>query len=124
MQSSAVLVLRNLGLLPGLEEIGIKTGELIYHNRYGHFVIGEPRGERAGYLVPQLSMYRGMLHALILGTVKERLGDGCVVMDHVFTSYEQDEESITVRFSRKTVPSVLVDIRERKADIADCLRWN
>ena len=117
LQPSAVLVLRNLGLLPSLEEIGIKTEELKYYNRYGHFVIGEPRGEKAGYLVPQFSVHRGMLHAMLLGAVKERLGDGCVIMDHVFTSYEQDEGSVTAKFTRKTDPAVPADVQERRSDV-------
>ncbi|KAG4417851.1 hypothetical protein IFR04_008988 [Cadophora malorum] len=117
LQPSAVLVLRNLGLLPGLEEIGIKTEELKYYNRHGHFVIGEPRGQKAGYLVPQFSVHRGMLHALLLGAVKERLGEECVVMDHVFTSFDQDERSITARFTRKTDPAVPAEIPERASDV-------
>jgi hypothetical protein len=36
LQPSAILVLRNLGLLPALEATGIKTAELRYYNRYGH----------------------------------------------------------------------------------------
>jgi hypothetical protein len=53
-------VLRNLGLLPALEATGIKTAELRYYNRYGHYVVSEPRGESAGYLVPQISMQRNV----------------------------------------------------------------
>ncbi|KAL2068168.1 hypothetical protein VTL71DRAFT_16266 [Oculimacula yallundae] len=117
LQPSAVLVLRNLGLLPALEEIGIKTEELKYYNRHGNFVIGEARGEKAGYLVPQFSVHRGMLHAMLFDAVKERLGDGCVRTDHVFTSFEQDEESITVRFSRKTDPTIPADTPERTSDV-------
>lgn len=60
LQPSAVLILRNLGLLPALEATGIKVAELRYYNRYGHYVISEPRGEAAGYLVPQFSIHRGM----------------------------------------------------------------
>jgi 2-polyprenyl-6-methoxyphenol hydroxylase-like FAD-dependent oxidoreductase len=36
LQPSAILVLRNLGLLSALEATGIKTAELRYYNRYGH----------------------------------------------------------------------------------------
>jgi 2-polyprenyl-6-methoxyphenol hydroxylase-like FAD-dependent oxidoreductase len=62
LQPSAVVILRNLGLFPALEATGIKTAELRYYNRYGHYVTSEPRGEAAGYLVPQFSIHRGMLH--------------------------------------------------------------
>src|SRR6266536_4295889 len=58
LQPSAILVLRNLGLLPALEAIGVKTSELRYYNKYGQYVVSEARGEAAGYLVPQLSIHR------------------------------------------------------------------
>ena len=61
LQPSAVLVLRNLGLLSELEATGIKTAELRYYNKFGHYVVSEPRGEAAGYLIPQFSIHRGML---------------------------------------------------------------
>jgi len=104
LQPSAVLVLRNLGLLPALEKTGIKTSELCYYNKYGHYVVSEKRGQDAGYTVPQFSIHRGMLHELLLEAVVERLGGGAVKTDWLFTSYSQDERSITARFCRKSDP--------------------
>jgi len=117
LQPSAVLVLRNLGLLPRLEAIGIKTAELRYYNRYGHEVISEPRGEAAGYLIPQVSIHRGMLHDLLLKTVTERLGNDCLHADHVFTSFIQSEESVTARFAKRSDPGVPPEIPEKITDI-------
>ncbi|RDW70018.1 FAD protein [Coleophoma crateriformis] len=98
LQPSAVLVLRNLDLLPALEEIGVKTKELRYYNRYGHPVVSEPRGEDAGYLIPQLSLHRGMLHELLLKTVKSRLGEACIHTNHALASFSQTDASITANF--------------------------
>jgi 2-polyprenyl-6-methoxyphenol hydroxylase-like FAD-dependent oxidoreductase len=105
LQPSAILVLRNLGLLPALEATGIKTSELRYYNKYGHYAVSEPRGEAAGYLVPQLSIHRGMLHELLLKALKERLGDECVHTDHAFTTYTQNKTSITANFTRRLNPT-------------------
>ena len=75
LQPSAVLVLRDLGLLPALEATGIKTASQNYYDTHGNPVISEPRGEAAGYLVPQFSIHRGMLHNILLAAVKQRLGE-------------------------------------------------
>ncbi|TVY36296.1 5-methylphenazine-1-carboxylate 1-monooxygenase [Lachnellula subtilissima] len=117
LQPSAVLVLRNLGLLPALEDTGIKTSELRYYNRHGHYVVSEKRGEDAGYLVPQFSVHRGMLHELLLKAVQERLGENCVQSDHVFTSYSQDEGGITANFTRRSDPSQPAEIQSRTTDV-------
>jgi 2-polyprenyl-6-methoxyphenol hydroxylase-like FAD-dependent oxidoreductase len=47
-----------------------------------------------------------MLHELLLHALKERLGEGAVSTDHVFTSYSQDEEGITANFRRKSKPEL------------------
>jgi 2-polyprenyl-6-methoxyphenol hydroxylase-like FAD-dependent oxidoreductase len=117
LQPSAVLILRNLGLLPALSATGIKTSELRYYNRYGHPVVSEPRGEAAGYLIPQFSIHRGMLHELLLNAVLARLGADCVKTDHVFTSYTQDEKSITANFARKSNPGLPAEYQHKKSDI-------
>jgi 2-polyprenyl-6-methoxyphenol hydroxylase-like FAD-dependent oxidoreductase len=117
LQPSAVLVLRNLGLLERLEETGIKTAELKYYNCYGQYVVSEPRGEAAGYLVPQVSIHRGMLHELLLKALKERLGEGCVHTDHVFASYTRNETSITARFVRRSDPSLSAEVPEKTTDV-------
>jgi 2-polyprenyl-6-methoxyphenol hydroxylase-like FAD-dependent oxidoreductase len=117
LQPSAVLVLRNLGLLPVLEETGIKTAELRYYSRYGHYVVSEKRREDAGYLVPQFSVHRGMLLDLLLKAVLERLGKECVKTDDAFTSYSQNENGITANFTRRSDPSQPADISSKTTDV-------
>ncbi|CZR60068.1 uncharacterized protein PAC_09963 [Phialocephala subalpina] len=116
LQPSAVLVLRNLGLLEELERTGIRTEELRYYNRFGDYVVSEKRGVKAGYAIPQISIHRGMLHDLLLEAVKERLGD-CIHTDHTFTSFTQTEKDVTAHFARRsdpttppTSPSITTDI--------------
>ncbi|KAF6831091.1 monooxygenase [Colletotrichum musicola] len=101
VQPSAVLILRNLGLLEALEKTGIKTQELNFYNRHGHSILSEPRGVRAGYAVPQLSIHRGECQMLLLSAVKERLGDGAVRLNHALTGFSQDDKSITAEFSQR-----------------------
>jgi 2-polyprenyl-6-methoxyphenol hydroxylase-like FAD-dependent oxidoreductase len=117
IQPSATLVLRNLGLLPVLEETGISTQEIIYHNKHGDVVTAEKRGTACGYDVPQLSVHRGEFQMILLNTTKERLGEDCVHVDHAFTHFEQEEggNKIKAYFSRKggspaVVPFIEADV--------------
>jgi 2-polyprenyl-6-methoxyphenol hydroxylase-like FAD-dependent oxidoreductase len=71
----AVRELTELGLAERLEELGVEPTTLAYYNRYGQHIWSEPRGTRAGYKWPQLSVHRGRLQMLLLDAVRERLGD-------------------------------------------------
>lgn len=102
VQPSAVLILRNLGLLPALKNTGIETKELNFYSRHGDSILSEPRGISAGYTIPQFSIHRGEFQMLLLDVVKQRIGSDKVHLDHRFTSYTQDSESITAYFTRRT----------------------
>ncbi|KAF2268898.1 FAD/NAD(P)-binding domain-containing protein [Lojkania enalia] len=102
VQPSAVLILRNLGLLQALEAIAVKTSDLNYYNRHGNPIISEPRGLNAGYKVPQFSIHRGEFQMLLLSAVKERLGNGSIHLKHTLSSFQQpNDSSITASFSHK-----------------------
>jgi 2-polyprenyl-6-methoxyphenol hydroxylase-like FAD-dependent oxidoreductase len=101
VQPSAVLILRNLGLLEALEKTGIKTAELNFYNRHGDSILSEKRGMHAGYAVPQFSIHRGEFQMLLLSAVKERLGEEAVHLNHALTGFEQNEKSITAQFSQR-----------------------
>jgi 2-polyprenyl-6-methoxyphenol hydroxylase-like FAD-dependent oxidoreductase len=101
VQPSAVLILRNLGLLEALEKTGIQTQELNFYNRHGDSILSEKRGKQAGYEVPQFSIHRGEFQMLLLSAVKERLGDETLHLNHALTGFEQDEKSITAQFSQR-----------------------
>ena len=101
VQPSAVLILRNLGLLPALRDVGVETRELNFYSRHGHAILSEPRGASAGYDIPQFSVHRGEFQMLLLEAVRSRLGAERVHLDHAFVGFEQDESSITARFARR-----------------------
>jgi len=71
----AVRELAALDLLPGLDAIAIRTGELRYANHLGQTIWSEPRGMWAGHDVPQFSVHRGRLHGLLWQTAADTLGD-------------------------------------------------
>ncbi|KAF2211278.1 hypothetical protein CERZMDRAFT_43777 [Cercospora zeae-maydis SCOH1-5] len=104
VQPSAVLILRNLGLLPALEHTGVETKELNYYDRFGNPIISEPRGKYAGYKVPQFSIHRGNLQMLLLDAVKERLGEDRIHLNHCLDSFENTEDTsqpVKLRFIQK-----------------------
>ncbi len=84
----AVRELTELGLGEELEATGIATRELVYHDRFGSRIHGEPRGRAAGYRWPQISIHRGELQMLLLRAVRERLGD-VITCGLVFERFEQ-----------------------------------
>lgn len=91
VQPSAVLILRNLGLLPRLAAAGIETRELNFYNRHGDVILSEPRGRHAGYAVPQFSVHRGEFQVLLLEAVRERLGGDRVHLGHALRSWEEHD---------------------------------
>ncbi|KAF1990229.1 FAD/NAD(P)-binding domain-containing protein [Aulographum hederae CBS 113979] len=98
IQPHAVLILRDLGLLPALDATGIRTKDLRYYNRHGNLVVHEPRGIDAGYAIPQFSIHRGELQMMLLDAVKERLGPDRVHLDHALESLSQTPETVSAKF--------------------------
>jgi 5-methylphenazine-1-carboxylate 1-monooxygenase len=78
----AVSILDRLGLADTLVEHGVATRELVYFNRHGQRIWGEPRGRFAGYPVPQISIHRGALQKALLTATQQRLGADRVITDH------------------------------------------
>ncbi|KAF2826205.1 FAD/NAD(P)-binding domain-containing protein [Ophiobolus disseminans] len=101
VQPSAVLILRNLGLLEALDKTGIRTQELNFYNRLGDSILSEKRGVQAGYDVPQFSIHRGEFQMLLLSAVKERLGQDVLHLNHALTGFTQTESTITAQFSQR-----------------------
>jgi 2-polyprenyl-6-methoxyphenol hydroxylase-like FAD-dependent oxidoreductase len=75
----AVSILDRVGLAGKLEALGIATRELVYYNRHGQRIWGEPRGRYAGYPVPQISLHRGALQMALLDEARRRLGADRVI---------------------------------------------
>ena len=94
----AIKELAGLDLLDRLDAAAIRTGELIYANRFGQEIWREPRGLDAGYDVPQFSIHRADLHGTLLRAVRERLGADRILLGRRLAAAEQDAEGVTLRF--------------------------
>ena len=91
----AIKELAALGLLERLDAAAIRTHELIYTNRFGQEIWREPRGTDAGYDVPQFSIHRGRLQAVIYHAVRSRIGEAHIHTGHRLGSFSQDEGGVT-----------------------------
>lgn len=90
LQPSAVRELIDLGLQPRLEQIGVATRDYGLYTKFGLHIWTEPRGTWAGYHWPQYSVHRGQLHMLLLETLLERAGPGCVECGWTATGFANE----------------------------------
>ncbi|WP_412519533.1 flavin-dependent oxidoreductase [Actinomadura madurae] len=88
-----------LDLLDRLDEIGVRTGELVYTHRLGQEIMRRPCGLAAGFDHPQISVHRGRLQGMLHRAVVERLGADAVRTGHHLVGFEQDAEAVTARFA-------------------------
>jgi 2-polyprenyl-6-methoxyphenol hydroxylase-like FAD-dependent oxidoreductase len=84
-----IRVLDQLGAMAPLLEIGIQTRELVYFNRLGQRIWGEPRGREAGYRWPQISIHRGELQLALLQIAQQRLGTPRIHLGHHLVAFER-----------------------------------
>jgi 2-polyprenyl-6-methoxyphenol hydroxylase-like FAD-dependent oxidoreductase len=91
--------LTELGLLPELDKIAIRTRKLIYYNRLGQQVWDELRGMDAGHRSPQFSIHRGRLQKVLYDAVLDRLGPDAVRTGLSLAGFLQDEGGVTVHFT-------------------------
>ncbi len=102
----AIGELARLGLLERLDAVGLRTYELIYTNRLGQEIWRELRGLGAGHEVPQFSIHRGALQAVLRDAVVERLGPDAIRTAHRLASFDQDTDGVTAQFVDATGASV------------------
>lgn len=100
----AVRELTELGLLPQLDAVGVRTKESIFFTEHGQLIFREAAGEHAGYDWPQFSIHRGDLQTVLYEETLRRLGSDSVVCDRRCTGVTQDAEGVTVHFAN--APSV------------------
>ena len=91
--------LAELGLLPELDKIGIRTRELNYYNRLGQLVWSEVRGLDAGHRSPQFSIHRGRLQKVLYDAVRDRLGPDAVRTGWSLAGFMQGEGGVTAHFA-------------------------
>jgi 2-polyprenyl-6-methoxyphenol hydroxylase-like FAD-dependent oxidoreductase len=94
----AIKELAHLGLMERLDQIAIRTYELIYMTERGQEVWREPRGTDAGFDVPQFSIHRGRLQQVIYQAVRARLGESKIFTGHRLGAFNQDEGGVTAYF--------------------------
>src|SRR5919201_5229609 len=94
----AIKELADLGLLERLDQVGIRTFELFYTNRFGQEIWREPRGTDAGYEVPQFSIHRGRLQGVIHEAVRARLRESRIHTGHRLGAYSQDDGGVNAYF--------------------------
>jgi 5-methylphenazine-1-carboxylate 1-monooxygenase len=114
----ATQVLHRLGLADELGRVGILTEESVFFNRFGQLIYREPSGRQAGYEYPQYSIHRGDLHDVLLGAVRERLGEDAVLLDRRCVRVEQNENAATAYF-RSSDDTELPAVRARMVIACD-----
>ena len=87
-----------LGLLPEMDRIAIRTRELRYLNHLGQDIWAEPRGTWAGQAMPQFSVHRGRLYAMLWQAVAARLPAASLRPGHRLAAFEQDASGVTANF--------------------------
>lgn len=97
----SVTELKSLGLLRALDKAGVRTGTLVYQNRFGQTIWSEPRGKAAGYDVPQFSIHRGRLQGVLYRAAARRLGRGGIVTDARLTGFSETKSGIDAHFESR-----------------------
>jgi len=94
----AMAVLSELGLEPAIAKVAVETAEAAFFNRFGQLIYKEPLGKRAGYRVPQYSIHRGDLQAVLLDAVKARLGPERLQLGWHCTGFSEKKSSVELQF--------------------------
>ena len=97
----AIKELAALGLLPALDQAGIRTRELIYANRFGQVVWRDPRGLDAGLDTPQFSIHRGKLHTVLLDAARQRLGHDAIRTGCRLVSFSEQGDRVEALFEQR-----------------------
>jgi 5-methylphenazine-1-carboxylate 1-monooxygenase len=98
----AIKELKQLGLLQRLDDVAIRTYELIYTNRFGQEIWREPRGVEAGFDVPQFSIHRGRLQSVVHEALEKRLGQNAIRTGCRLGAFSQDEGGVSAYFFDRT----------------------
>ena len=107
----SVRIFHNLGLQDELVAKGVETSTLHFCNKFGKKIKAEPRGIRAGYRYPQVSIHRGTFQMLLYHKVLERLGKDAVITGHALESWRDVEDGIEVVLRTRAEDSVTVQGR-------------
>lgn len=87
-----------LGVLDALVAAGVELERYLWFNRHGQQIWAEPRGRKAGYSWPQVSIHRGTFHRILADAVRARLGPDAIALDHHLAGVEQSANTVTAHF--------------------------
>ena len=91
--------LEQLGLLPEMDRIAIRTRELRYLNHLGQTIWSDPRGTWAGHAMPQFSVHRGRLHGMLWEAALARLPAGSLRPGHRLVGFSQNARGVAAEFA-------------------------
>ena len=111
----AMRELTALGLGEALALQGIENRESCFFNRFGQLIYAEPRGQAAGYPIPEVGIHRGRLHLTLWQAAVARLGAGRVLVDHQCVGFDQSDQRLTLHFRSATTSAMRAPVT---ADVA------
>ena len=98
-----------LGLLEALDETGIRTRKLTYMNHKGQVIWEDARGLFAGHDMPQFSIHRGHLHAVLWQAAVQRLGPERVRLGHRLEGFSQSDAGVVAHFAKTEGTGVSIE---------------
>ena len=98
IQAHGVRELAGVGLLGEIERHSCSVAELVYFNKHGQRIWGEPRGKAAGYHYPQAAINRGRLHGILLQAAISEIGAARIHAGHRVAGFEQSASEVKVWF--------------------------
>jgi 2-polyprenyl-6-methoxyphenol hydroxylase-like FAD-dependent oxidoreductase len=110
MLPHAMRELTALGLQEKVIASGIVNRESAFFNRFGQLIYKEPRGNFAGYDVPEVGIHRGRLHMLLVEAVRERLGGAKLLTNRECTDIAQGDMGVTLSFKESASGKPLENI--------------
>ena len=97
----AIKELAELDLLPTLDQMAIRTEELIYKTARGQEILRQPRGVHAGYDFPQFSIHRGMLQKALYNACVAEMGCDAIITNHKLVDFAQTARGVAASFVRR-----------------------
>lgn len=97
----SVRIFDKLGLLDTLKATGVQTSTLHFCNKFGQTIKAEPRGVRAGYNLPQISIHRGRFQMMLYDVARGRLGEGAIVTGHALERWRDVADGVEVTLRRR-----------------------
>ena len=107
----AVRELTELGLYEEFCAISVEAKESIFYTGYGQQIFGEQCGRHMGYDYDQRFVHRGRLQMMLYRAVQERLGADAITLGSRCTSFEQDDDGVTVHFDNSHNPAAPQSVR-------------